>query len=384
MKHLSPPFRTYVGSSALASIDNELGRTGCRRVVVVCSPSMRSHAALAKVEAAIGARMVGRFDGVRKHSPTDVVERACAALADAKADSVVVVGGGSAIVTARAATVLLAEDLGLRELCTSKRPDGTMVSPRLRAPKIPQWVVPSTPTTAFAKAGSAILDVSTNERLTLFDPKSRAQGIFVDPDVTLTAPVALIDSSVSNALSMAIAGLLSGVDDPIASSQLEGAVQAIGHWWPRLRSDPEDPEARMRLVLAALLSGQGSDHTHGGIAQVLGHTIGPQSSVANGEIEAIALPAAMRFAPSNAEFGYRAIARALGAPTAGAGSQRQTATDAVRTLLEPAGRRRLRDVGVGQSDLSSIADRLTYDWFFTNLARTITRDEVDSLLMEIW
>ncbi|WP_219924739.1 hypothetical protein, partial [Halomonas sp. ND22Bw] len=71
-----------------------------------------------------------------------------------------------------------------------------------------------------------------NTRLTLFDPKSRAQGIFVDPDIVLTAPTALVDSSVSSTLSMAVAGLLSGVDDPIAMASLDGAVQEIGRWWP--------------------------------------------------------------------------------------------------------------------------------------------------------
>ena len=67
----------------------------------------------------------------------------------------VAVGGGSSVVTARAATILLGEGRDVRELCTRREADGRLVSPKLAAPKLPQWVVPSSPTTAYAKAGAA-------------------------------------------------------------------------------------------------------------------------------------------------------------------------------------------------------------------------------------
>ena len=54
-------------------------------------------------------------------------------------------------------------------------------SPKLLAPKLPQFIVPTTPTTAMVKAGSAVFDPATGERLALFDPKTRAHAIFIDP-----------------------------------------------------------------------------------------------------------------------------------------------------------------------------------------------------------
>ena len=62
----------------------------------------------------------------------------------------------------------------MRDLCTTRGPDGRLSSPKLLAPKIPNWVVPSTPITAYAKAGTAVRDPDTDERLALFDPKTRA------------------------------------------------------------------------------------------------------------------------------------------------------------------------------------------------------------------
>jgi alcohol dehydrogenase class IV len=52
-------------------------------------------------------------------------------------------------------------------------------------------VVPSSPTTAYAKAGAAVRDPETGERLALYDPKARAQGVVLDPVMALTAPARL-------------------------------------------------------------------------------------------------------------------------------------------------------------------------------------------------
>ena len=166
LRHTTPAFRTFAGKDALAGLPRELARLDVSRAVVFCGASMSRHPdALDRVETALGTAFVGRFDGVREHSPVPDVLAARRFLADTGADAVIALGGGSAVVTARAATILLAEDAEVRELCTRRGPDGRLTSPRLSAPKLPQWVVPSTPSTAYAKAGSAVRDPETGERL---------------------------------------------------------------------------------------------------------------------------------------------------------------------------------------------------------------------------
>ena len=56
------------------------------------------------------------------HSPIPVVEEASRELERLGADSVIAIGGGSAIVTARAASILHAEKRDVRELCTQRGP----------------------------------------------------------------------------------------------------------------------------------------------------------------------------------------------------------------------------------------------------------------------
>ena len=106
----------------------------------------------------MGERCAGIFSGVRAHSPAPAVAEAAQRLRRLEADAVVAVGGGSAIVTARAASILLAENGDLRELCTAMDERWLAAQPKLAAPKLPQLVIPTTPTTATVKAGSAVLD----------------------------------------------------------------------------------------------------------------------------------------------------------------------------------------------------------------------------------
>jgi len=387
VRHVTPAFRTFSGTDALASLPREMDRLGVSRAMVFCGASMkRSGGALAQVEDALGTRFAGRFDGVLAQSPLPAVEAACQALADARADAVVAVGGGSAIVTARAASILLAEGRDIRELCTRQAADGRLASPRLLAPKVPQWVVPSTPTTAYAKAGSAVRDPATGERLALFDPKTRAQGIFLDPSIALTAPSGLVQSASLNAFAMAVEGLQSGVDDPLAEAQLTHALRMVAEWLPRLRSDPGDPEPRLRLMLAALLCGQGSDYLGGGLAQALSHAAGPRSSAANGVVEALLLPYVMRYnAPATAGRLAR-VADALGpSPRAEGEPPDVRAVGAVERVLADAGvPARLRDAGIDQGALPEIARHTMEDWALSQVPRPVSPSELADLLAAAW
>jgi alcohol dehydrogenase class IV len=386
LQHATPAFRTFCGQDALAALPRELDRVGASRAVIVCAPWVRDHPdALAAVGNALGARLAGCFDGVQDHSPVPAVEAARRTLEDARADAVVAVGGGSAIVTARAATILLAEKRPVRDLCTQREPDGRLVSPRLAAPKIPNWIVPTTPITAYAKAGSAVRDPDTGERLALFDPKTRAQGIFLDPALALTAPAGLASAAALNAFAMAVESLQASRDDPLAEALLLQALRMLTQWLPRLHAAAGDAEPRLRLMLAALLCGQGSDYVGGGLAQALSHAAGPRSSVSNGVIEALLLPHAMRFNAPVTGAGLTLIAETLDACPDAAAAPDERAIAAVGRFLAgltvPA---RLRDVGVTRPALAEVAVHAMNDWAITRVPRRVKRPELDELLHGAW
>ena len=258
---------------------------------------------------ALGSVLVGESTAVRPNSPLPAVQEVADALRQTQADAVVAVGGGSAAVTARAASILLAEMRPAQELCTRRLANGEFESPRLQAAKLPQFIVPTTPSNAFVKAGSAMHDPETGHRLALFDTKTRAKGIFLHPDFLGTAPAKLVESASLNTLSTAVEALESPKCDPLSEAMLMHCVRLIARHLGK-----DDIDARQRFALAAIMCGRGTEQAGGGLASVLAHAIGHRSNVANGIVNAIVLPHTLRFnAPVTQHLAARTC-ESMGAP----------------------------------------------------------------------
>ena len=372
-QHLESGLRLFHGDDSLEMLARELARTGSRRAVLVCGRTMANDApSMQLLRAALKGRCAGVFDGVVAHSPIPAVTACAQALARMQADAVIVAGGGSAIVTARAATILLAEGKDAHALCTRRGADGRIDSPRLLAPKLPQFVVPTTPTTACVKAGSAVFDPDTGARLALFDPKTRAQSVFIHPRFALSAPAALVASAGLNALAMAVEGLESARGDPLSDAALMHALRLLAANLPRLAGAPDDAVLRGELMLAAVLCGQGTDHAGGGLASVLGHAIGARFQVDNGLANAIVQPHTLRFNATHTAGTLPKVAAALSVPAS-------MAIPAVEQLLASMNLPlHLRTIGVPPEALPAIAQAAMDDWFLRSNPRPV--DGVTDLL----
>ena len=369
-QHITPPLRLYSGPDSLAGLGRELERLKAGRALVVCGPWAEGPL-LDAVLGACGTRCAGVFTGVLAHSPLASVEEASRELMRLNADAVIALGGGSSIVTARAASILAAEQRDIRSLCTTREADGRLNSPKLLAPKLPQLVVPTTPTTAMVKAGSAVFVPATAERLALYDPKTRAQAVFVHPDLILSAPRELVVSATLNTFSLAIEGLVSRVGDPLADALLMHVIRLS---LQRL-TDPAlatDAAARADLVVAAVMCGQGTDHTAAGITTVLGHAIGARHGVENGILNGIVLAHALRFNGSTAQAGLEKVAAALGMVAANGPQLVDQVIDRVSSLFgQLAVPQRLRDVGVPREGLADVASAAMGDWFLRGNPRRV-------------
>lgn len=383
--HATPDFRTFCGNDALSALPRELTRFGVTSVAVICNPSIRQHSLVFdRVERVLADFRLGVFDAVQPATPIPVVFEAAEFLARTKAEAVIAVGSGSAIVTARAASIVHAEGTDLRALSTRRGPDGAFVSPRLEAAKLPQWVIPSTPTTAYAKAGTAVRDPESGDRLALFDPKTLPKGIFLDPAMAATAPTRLVRSAALNALTAAIEGLQSSATDPIADGLLTHGLRLVSESLQSLSTSPNTSEPRLQLMVAALLCGQGTNYKGGGLAQTIAHSVTKRSTAHNGEVEALLLPHTIKFTSPSTDRRLDQIVSDLGiAATAGSGTE-LLANLVNRLLAECKTPTTLREVGVEREDLDVIAQEALDDWFISRVPRPPTFSDLTKLLNEAW
>jgi alcohol dehydrogenase class IV len=386
-QHVSWPFRLYYGGNCLTRLGPELDRVKSIRAVVIFSIPLNSQGILLldRVRTAIGDRYAGAFTEVRAHSPISAVQSAAQELKRLEADAIIAVGGGSAIVTARAASIMLAEGEDVRKLCTVQDEKGEMKSPKLMAPKLPQFIISTTPNTAVVKAGSAVFDPATGERLALFDPKTRAQALFLDPPMLMSAPRTLIERAALNTFATAMEGLISRVSNPLADAQLMHALRLLAKNIMLLRSQDTE-EVRGELALAGVLCGQGTDNTGAGITIVLGHAIGARHEMDNGIANAIILPHALSFNAGSANLGMSKIGVALGLSESEPGKLLKDILKKVEDIFQAVeAPRRLRDVDVPREALGEIANSAIGDWCLRGNPRPV-RDasELLKILNEAW
>lgn len=364
--YISPELRVFHGTDSLNALRRELERGKCQRAVVICGRTVGQSEVLHAMRDQLGPLVAGVCATARENSPVSGVDEAARFLKDAGADAVIAVGGGSAAVTARAATIALAEQKPISELSTRRTEGGKFESPRLNAPKLPQFVIPTTPSTAFVKAGTAVHDDEGN-RLALFDPKTRARAIFVHPDFVTTAPASLVMSASLNAFTNAVEALEAPNCDPFSEAMLMQALRLIVSNLPDFNG--RGLAARERLVVAALLCGRGTEQGGTGLTSVLAHAIGHRCHTANGLVGAIVLPHTMDYnAPVIGDRGLlvmEALDRRLSisAPTSSA---------SVSTFFDSLSiTRTLSDLGLAKADLVDIAETAMTDWFISRNARPV-------------
>lgn len=378
---LSPELRVFHGDSALQSLAREIDRTGLRKIAVITGRTLSQRIEMQQLQELLGSKWAGVSASAREHSPVDGVEEAVRHLEASGADGVLAVGGGSAAVTARAAAIRLGEHQPLTDLCTRRREDGSFDSPRLNAPKLPIFALPTTPSTAFAKAGTAV-HTAEGERLALFDPKTRARAIFIHPAFVATAPVTLVFSAALNALANAVEALETPHCDPFSEALLMQALRLIRQG---LAVDlAADDATRESLVAAAVLCGRGTEQGGTGLASVLAHAIGKRTDAANGIVNAIVLPHTMRFNAPVTGARSSALLDALGLASTSLDGRptSELVHDLLRRLQAPS---RLREIGLEREELSGIAKAAMSDWSISRNPRPVEGVNVLlDLLRQAW
>ena len=152
--------------------------------------------------------------------------------------------------------------------------------------------------------------------------------------------------------------------------------------WQEDWSVLKDPALRTQLVLAAILCGQGTDYTGGGITTVLGHAIGARCDIENGLANAILLPHVLRFNASAAREGLAKIRQALGME----GASDEAMIESIRRDIERLGvPARLSVAGVPDDAVERIAESAMGDWFLQGNPRRVEDvEQLQEILRSAW
>jgi alcohol dehydrogenase class IV len=255
------PWRLYCGPQVIEqSLVEAVDRAAAKRAFVVCSPSVnRRTATVRRIEATLGDRYAGVFDGIEKDSTYSSVRAAKDAAAEASADLLIAVGGGSVIVATRAVAIFMAEQADPFQIMTQYPEGKPAYSPRLLAPKPPIINIPTTPNSAMNRAGTGLKHTDLDHRMEYFDPKTRPQSIFLDDQALLSAPPELIRSTATTVFA-GLVGSMAQLDiNPLAEGDRNHAFRLAYRAYPRLVDELDNASLRVDLCIAAFLQNRAED-----------------------------------------------------------------------------------------------------------------------------
>jgi len=387
------PVRVHAGPDAISSLADEADRLRTTRLLVVCGQSVADKTDLVeRVKGALGDRVAGVFSGGKTGSPVTSVLEGVAAAKEVDADGIIAVGGGSAVVTARGITILMAEKGTAQDLCTQYPEGKPPVSPRLMAPKIPNLVVLTTATTAVTRAGTALIDSESGHRLELFDPKTRPAAVIWDEQALLTAPPWLCLNATASCFTGVASALQHTGLNPLAESDLLEALRLLLNNLPLVNTRPDDPAVRINLCAAAFLYNRATDAGAGGsalgVVTALAHSLDTRyPECGHGDAYTILTAPGMRFNAESNVAGQANFAQAMGVRKDGMDDSQAAAAaaDAIEALFKGLGLPvRLSAVGVPEDGIDQIAeDAMTDFGLHRNVRKIQNVDDLKGILATV-
>jgi alcohol dehydrogenase class IV len=331
--------RIVFGSGTLADVGAELDRLGVKRALVL---STAGHAAAAEALAnTLGQRAAGVFAGAVMHTPAEVTDLALAAVTTARADAVVALGGGS--------TIGLAKAIALRT-------------------DLPQLVIPTT--YAGSEATPVLGETADGRKTTQRSPKILPEVVLYDVDLTLTLPVGVSVTSGMNAIAHAIEARYAENRNPLISLLALDGIRALADALPRIRTDPDDREARSAALYGAWACGTCLGAVGMALHHKLCHVLGGSFGLPHAATHTVMLPHAVAYNENAVRDVLRPVADLLGAPTAAVG---------LYALAQRLGAPlTLRELGMPEAGLDRAADEAIANPYWN--PRALDRDRLRQLL----
>lgn len=309
------PGRVVFGVGAADRLGEEVDRLGARRVLAIAGKR-----AVDGLVERLGGRWAASFTDVQQHVPTEAAARAVAAAADAGADCLVAMGGGSATGMAKA------------------------VALEREAPIV------AVPTTYAGSEVTPIYGLTGPEgKRTGRDPRVLPRTVLYDPALTTGLPPEVTGPSGMNALAHCVEALYAPGANPVTALLASEGARVLARGLPAAVADPADLAARSDALLGAWLAGSALAAAGVGIHHQLCHLLGGAYRLPHAELHAVVLPHAVRFVAPAARPQLARLAGGLGGDDVAG-----RIWDLGRRLGTPAS---LAELGLAEAELDRAAEQ---------------------------
>ena len=320
---VTTPRLMAVGGGALAELPAMLRRLGLDRPLVVTDPYIASCGILDQATALLEGAQIrwSVFSETVPDPTTTVVETGTRLLVEGGFDSLIAVGGGSSIDTAKAMSVLTANGGQMRDYKVPA--EIPQAGPPLVA--IPTTAGTGSEVTRF----TVITDSETDEKMLIAGLPCCPLAAIVDYELTLSMPLRLTADTGLDSLTHAIEAYVSRRASPFTDGLAKSAMGLIARHIRSACAEPYNRPAREAMMLGATTAGMAFSNASVCLVHGMSRPIGAFFHVPHGLSNAMLLPEITAFSVPAALERYADCARAMGVAEEDEGSQ-----SAVARLLD--------------------------------------------------
>ncbi|MCX7679447.1 MAG: iron-containing alcohol dehydrogenase [Spirochaetes bacterium] len=286
--------KTIAGHNALEKIPIELMQMNARKPMIITDKGVEG-AGLVKILLNSIKRIKGSpvsvkaiYDNVPPDSELKVVREAAKMYRTKGCDSIIAVGGGSVLDTAKGVNILVS--LGGDDLM--QYAGAGAVKQKLN----PLIAIPTTSGTGSEMTLVAVIaDHSRNVKLPFVSYFLLPDVAILDPRMTKTLPPALTSSTAMDALTHACEAYTCMGKNPISDATALEAIRLLASNVVHAVKNPNDPKSRLALANGSALAGMAFSNSMVGMVHMLGHATGGVCGVPHGVCMSIFLPYGLEY-----------------------------------------------------------------------------------------
>ena len=335
------------GRGMLAQVGERARELGGSRVLLVSDPGI---VAAGHVERAAGAlREAGLdvrvFDEAEENPTTACVEKCVAAAREHRADLLIGLGGGSSMDAAKGCNFILSNGGRMQDYWGVGKATKTM---------LPLIAVPTTAGTGSeAQSFALITDPQTHQKMACGDRKALPRLAILDADLTATQPAKVAAATGIDAVAHAVetAGCTKRSATSLELSRK--AWELLNGAFEQALRNPDDAEARQKMLIGAHLAGAAIENSMLGAAHACANPLTAKFRIVHGAAVGFMLPHVIRFNAAGAH----------GNPYDALDADAERLARRIEAMLQAAALpRRLADYAVRPADVAALAAEAAQQW----------------------
>ena len=289
------------GKNSIANIPAELGFFNSKRPLLISDAVLNKIGTVEKISKSLkdGNIEIGyTYTEVPQDSDLEVINKLCKIYKENNCDSIVAVGGGSVIDTAKGVRMLISQNVqDINDLMGNE-----ILKYGIHVPFI---VIPTTAGTGSEVTLVAVIeDKIKNVKMEFISYFLLPDVAILDPKMTVSLPKKATASTGMDALCHAIEAYSCIQKNPMSDSYAISAISLIRDNLLKAIENGNDEEARLNMANASLMSGVSFSNSMVGLVHAIGHSLGAICYIPHGDEISILPPYVMEYNLDKCEENY--------------------------------------------------------------------------------